>query len=202
MPSEDSSRDKIPPLATPCTACGHVYNWHFSSGSKTCTAHQGECGCPGFAWEPPDSASSSPDEQCGRCPHAEFEHGQFSCRACLNEDRGSDSVHAFAPAEPKAPECEHPRPYNYGLRNGPPVRRFWLCQDCKARWETVGDEIAPEAEPPRRPPYAVAYATEDGMQYEVALPGDATVCAQQGALVITHGSAVQALIQIRPMEGA
>jgi hypothetical protein len=56
--------------------------------------------------------------------------------------------------------------------------------------------------PPRRPPYAVAYATEDGTQYEVALPGDATIRAEGGALIVTHASAVQGLTQARPMEGA
>jgi hypothetical protein len=54
--------------------------------------------------------------------------------------------------------------------------------------------------PPRRPPYAVAYATEGGAQYEIALPGDATIRAEGGALIITHASAVLALTMARPME--
>jgi hypothetical protein len=54
--------------------------------------------------------------------------------------------------------------------------------------------------PPRRPPYAVAYAVEGGAQYEIALPGDATIRAHEGALIITHASAVLALTQARPME--
>jgi hypothetical protein len=56
------------------------------------------------------------------------------------------------------------------------------------------------AQPPRRPPYAVAYAIEGGAQYEIALPGDATVRAVDGALIITHASTVLALTQARPME--
>jgi hypothetical protein len=56
--------------------------------------------------------------------------------------------------------------------------------------------------PARRPPYAVAYALEGGAQYEIALPGDATVRFADGALIITHASAVLALTQARPMEGA
>lgn len=55
--------------------------------------------------------------------------------------------------------------------------------------------------PPRRPPYAVAYTLADGERYEVALPGDATIRAVEGALLITHASAVLALTQARPMEG-
>jgi len=92
------------------------------------------------------------------------------------------------PPEPEAPEEPvDPLPDLEGMK---PIG--WT-----AEWT---DGVQPL--PCRRPPYAVAYELASGEQYEVALPGDATVCAQQGALVITHGSAVQALIQIRPMEGA
>ncbi|MGN6128500.1 MAG: hypothetical protein ACTHON_18230 [Humibacter sp.] len=115
-----------------------------------------------------------------------------------------------AESEPEAPECEHewgdwhrvPSPGDSHYENR-------QCARCRA-WDNENLRILrrnsqatkSEAQPPRRPPYAVAYATDDGTQYEVALPGDATVCAHEGALVITHGSAVQALLQIRPMEGA
>jgi hypothetical protein len=47
----------------------------------------------------------------------------------------------------------------------------------------------------------VAYATVGGAQYEIALPGDASVRAVDGALIITHDSAVLALSHVRPMEG-
>jgi len=78
------------------------------------------------------------------------------------------------------------------------------CANCGA---VTGDaclnEAPPEPEaPPRRPPYAVAYAIEGGAQYEIALPGDATVRPIDGALVITHASAILALTNVRPLEGA
>lgn len=55
--------------------------------------------------------------------------------------------------------------------------------------------------PKRRPPYAVAYSVGDHA-YEIALPGDATVAAVDGVLVITHAlGPVAGIVQARPMEG-
>jgi hypothetical protein len=45
----------------------------------------------------------------------------------------------------------------------------------------------------------VAYALEDGTAYEVALPGDATIRADDGVLIIMHTqSPVKGLVQTRP----
>jgi hypothetical protein len=54
--------------------------------------------------------------------------------------------------------------------------------------------------PPRRPPYAVAYALASGELYEVALPGDAVATVEHGVLKISHPEGVSALVQVRPME--
>lgn len=101
----------------------------------------------------------------------------------------------IAPPEPEAPDCEHP--------DGCPDRA--LCAPgCGFADQLQGVRLMPrpEGESPRRPPYAVAYAIEGGAQYEIALSGDATIRAEDGALIITHASAVLALTQARPMEGA
>lgn len=61
-----------------------------------------------------------------------------------------------------------------------------VCQACLAG--AHGPNVHREEPPPqpeRRPPYAVAYSVQ-GHLYEVALPGDATVRAVDGALVIQH----------------
>jgi hypothetical protein len=47
----------------------------------------------------------------------------------------------------------------------------------------------------------VAYAVEGGVEYEIALSGDASVRAIDGVLVIAHSSAVLALSNVRPVEG-
>lgn len=76
------------------------------------------------------------------------------------------------------------------------------CSACGFPAEDCAHDAPQVPEPPRRPPYAVAYAIEGGPQYEIALPGDATVRAVDGALVITHDKPVLAMGQVRPMEGA
>lgn len=160
--------------------------------------------------EPPDSARSSPDDVC-QCGHARLDHqdseGPFvaQCDACRSENWR----HAFALAKPEAPvpvredcgvcgephdsmDCpgpEAPETVNPlpGLEDMKPVG--WT-----AEW---ADGVQPMS---RRPPYAVAYAIEGGAQYEIALPGDASVRAVDGTLIITHDSAVLALSHVRPME--
>jgi hypothetical protein len=76
-------------------------------------------------------------------------------------------------------------------------------------WAAMGcdcDETSPdpcEAAPPpqapsRRPPYAVAYSVQ-GAPYEVLVPGDATVLAVDGQLLIGHeGRTVSGIVQVRP----
>jgi hypothetical protein len=57
----------------------------------------------------------------------------------------------------------------------------------------------PPPQPDRRPPYAVAYSVQ-GHLYEVALPGDATVQAVDGALVIQHAfGPVAGIVRVLPV---
>ena len=71
--------------------------------------------------------------------------------------------------------------------------------------EAMASAIYPEAEPPppqpeHRPPYAVAYSV-NGHLYEVALPGDATVQAVDGALIIQHSlGPVAGIVQVLPVK--
>lgn len=97
--------------------------------------------------------------------------------------------------EPEAPKCSHPQ--GCLLQRG--------CADSCA----FGDQLRgvaitprPEAQPPSRPPYAVAYQAGDGQLYEVALAGDAVATVEHGVLKVSHPSGVASIIQIRPMEGA
>lgn len=170
--------------------------------------------------EPPGSASSSPDEDCATCGHWRDSHNTIGdhCNVCHTIDSASRRcIHDFVPAEPEAPtaaqeaamdelthlrqemeatEPEAPECGPCGQCPHPADEHsiYGCADDCACEW------MPPKTQPPRRPPYAVAYATEGGAQYEIALPGDATVRAVNGALVITHASAVLALTQARPME--
>lgn len=90
----------------------------------------------------------------------------------------------------------------------------WPCDDCGAqvpageKWCTNPDcqeiakrRLAAQAppQPDRRPPYAVAYSVQ-GHLYEVALPGDATVQAVDGALVVRHHlGPVAGIVQVLPV---
>lgn len=98
--------------------------------------------------------------------------------------------------EMEPPECQKPQ----GCDKVVPC-----IPGCAVASRTLHEKLAQAAQPPRRPPYAVVYAVEGGTEYEVALPGDATVRAVDGALVVTHSRPVLALTIVRPMgaeEGA
>jgi hypothetical protein len=63
--------------------------------------------------------------------------------------------------------------------------------------EGLHDEPPPQ--PDRRPPYAVSYSVQ-GHLFEVALPGDASVRAVDGALVIQHHlGPVLGIVQVLPV---
>ena len=71
--------------------------------------------------------------------------------------------------------------------------------------EAMASAIYPEEEPSppqpeRRPPYAVAYSV-NGHLYELALPGDATVVALDGTLIIEHSlGPVAGIVQVLPVK--
>lgn len=73
------------------------------------------------------------------------------------------------------------------------------CQDCLAGVHGPNAHRESPPQPDRRPPYLVAYSVQ-GHLYELALPGDATVAALDGRLVITHSlGPVAGICQIAPI---
>jgi hypothetical protein len=77
-----------------------------------------------------------------------------------------------------------------------PFRAY--CRVCDDVHEPHKDCPSPP-QPDRRPPYLLAYSVQ-GHLYEVALPGDATVAALDGRLVITHRlGRVAGICQIAPI---
>lgn len=97
------------------------------------------------------------------------------------------------PNEPEAPECDHP--------SGCQFKDSGCVKTC-----AFGDQLKgiammprPKAAPPRRPPYAVAYALASGELYEVALPGDAVATVEDGVLKISHAAGVAYIVQVKPM---
>lgn len=112
--------------------------------------------------------------KCG-CGHVQGEHRTFEAGGCTNCRCKSFNL---PPAEPPmTPEEEEEAPED----------------------EPIDTGIDTPQQPQRRPPYAVAYSVQ-GHLYEVALSGDATVRAVDGALVITHHlGPVAGVVQVRPM---
>lgn len=159
-------------------------------------------------------ASGGPDEQCENCGHRHEEH-QDSNAVCLWRVpyRAVCGCQRFVQPGAPVPVREDcgvcGEPHDSMDCPGPPIRGCDHPDGCQfqgagcLRMCAYEGMFRPEssAPAPRRPPYAVAYATEGGAQYEIALPGDASVRAEDGALIVTHDSAVLALSHVRPMEG-
>lgn len=170
-----------------CEGCGHTEGEGCGCPPR-CT-----CGCPrgshmgkpqgciphGFheyseVPEPPLTPEEEEEAPEDRCTCGET--------ACESELCDCDSVPC--PVDHAAEE----------LAEGPPCSEVEGCDgNCCAK-------APPPPQPDRRPPTLVAYSVQ-GHLYEVALPGDATVQAVDGALVITHAlGPVNGIVQCAPME--
>jgi NAD-dependent SIR2 family protein deacetylase len=121
--------------------------------------------------------------RCGWKPREEPEEEahDFSspshCKACMRAWIGPDAVLGDEP--PLTPEEEEEAAPEVAVDDfGQPIRECYAC-------DRVGCSGCVPPQPERRPPYAVAYSVQ-GHLFEVALPGDATVRAVDGALVIQH----------------
>lgn len=232
MPCEDCSRaEKCPPCVNEpegsassspdeCASPSGQHCWHYRSeipGDECCVCEKRQLD------DPPADAETAGEPECS---HESWEvYGTWrKCADCRHEwdepeapttaqeatmQELTDLRQEMEAIELKVPE--EPLCHSCGQRAGTWFDRSVCAEPCGSMHDrcsncgaVTGDACLNEAptEPPRRPPYAVAYATEGGAQYEIALPGDATIRAHEGALIITHASAVLALTQARPMEGA
>lgn len=202
-----------------CT-CGHVKAVHTGVGDAVC-AH---CRCQVFVcdhsacgWKPPEE----PEPRCVGCGHTDGEGcgcppKRTLCGSC---DAGLPMECTCPPEEcvcdspeepPLTPEEEEELPPERGccgnpnctcggscdcdqVAEGPPCSEVEGCDgNCCAK-------APPPPQPDRRPPYAVAYSVQ-GHLYEVALPGDATVQAVDGALIIRHHlGPVAGIVQVLPV---
>lgn len=147
--------------------------------------------------EPEKPCTCGPDEACGDCPAPPEEDPPLTPEEHNLGPEGVDCVFDACPRDPD--DCEH------GCRaaadelsreanemeppEGPEGRPICACgyDPHLEKEHRPGCKLfsAPPPQPERRPPYAVAYSVQ-GHLFEVALPGDATVKAVDGALVIQH----------------
>lgn len=134
---------------------------------------------------------------CDDCSRTE------NCPPCVNDpecpegngphcfDHGPDCCHCGKSAEepPLTPEEEE----ELSEGEGPPCSEVEGCDGgCCAK-------APPPPQPAGRPPFAVNYSVQ-GHLYQVAVPGDATVKAVDGALVIQHYlGPVAGIVQVLPI---
>lgn len=183
-----------------CDDCGAAWSRNWSKGGEKSEEHDfvSPAHCAGCmrAWLPPGAVPGC--EGCGHPEHSgvcrELEMpgspGDVDECGCL-DDRES-------PLTPEEEE-ELPAPYLPGAAeaeekldlNVRPLTGSTLDAD------EVIDPLPPQ--PDRRPSYLLAYSVQ-GHLYEMALPGDATVAALDGRLVITHQlGPVAGICQIAPI---
>lgn len=144
------------------------------------TAGESECTCSSGNPEnyegPARDCPVHGEPEAPVCSHDRWSKFYEKCMDCGFAPEASASGAKEAPCE----GCEHP---DHG--DDP-------CGSCPC-----GHSVPQPA--PRRSPYAVAYELQDGSAFEVALPGDATVRADDGLLIIHHAqSPVKGLVQVKP----
>lgn len=170
--------------------------------------------CPPCVNEPEDS----PHDRC-KCGHIRFRHQREDAadRHCANascqcEDfrpRGKRMVDVELPEPPLTPEEEEELSPEPSCCGNPNCTCEGSCDcdqapedcDCDSSFPDPcpGQEEVPPPRPERRPPYAVAYSVH-GHLYEVGVPGDASVRAVDGALIVTHHlGPVAGIVQILPI---
>ena len=194
MPCDDCSRaEGCPPCvneSSPQAEC--EVPWHAHTGGPTD--------------RPLDTCKPDPiiNNRC-KCRHDRFRHcfgkvdGACSKPSCDCEAYVPVTVETVELPEPEGPEytscdaCGHIEPEHASTTGS--------CLECAClAWRHALDLAPPQ--PERRPPLSVAYSVVGGHAYEVSIPGDASVTAEDGALIIKHPSAeILAITRVAPMEG-
>lgn len=146
------------------------------------------------------ASNDSSSDRC-KCGHIRFRHQREDAadRHCAN---ASCECEDFQPRSKRVVDVELPEPplTPEEEEQAPEDKAKAICGRCytdHARGSCEPAEAPPQ--PERRPPYAVAYSVH-GHLYEVGVPGDASVRAVDGALIVTHHlGPVAGIVQILPI---
>jgi len=177
----------------------HCFDHGPQAATRTC------CQCGALPEEPAGCiACGGPDCICDdrcTCGHKRKHHNAFWCNKCRAKGAPIHiQAHRF--------ELETIEGWPCGACGATVPGNLDWCPACdelasdaaEAAEAALHDEWSPPIQMPRRPPYAVAYAVQDGHVYEIALPGDATVIAEDGLLKISHAlGPVLAITHVSPM---
>lgn len=174
MTSSESKEPKGSERSSTKCRCEHSGAWHPYGNGEACTADG--CTCEVF-W--PRLKKPEPEEE------AHVYVSPAHCKACMRAWIGPDAVLEDEP--PLTPEEEEVVAAKFEAADAehlPPPEA--ICGNCYTDHAQGSCEPSePPPQPERRPPYVVAYSVQ-GHLFEVALSGDATVRAVDGALVIQH----------------
>lgn len=184
----------------PMCRCSHGRNAHFGVASPVCC----ETGCACQKFQAPEAPTDPPKaEEVCRCGHRQGLHVNKSGRTpgyCARS--GCGCVGFQAPEAPVDPPKAEEKGHDFvGPDHCDECDRAWAMRMQQSGMIPRRSEMA-EAypAPERRPPYSVAYAVDGGHEYEIAVPGDAMVIAEDGVLKILHYCRpVAGIVQIKPM---
>lgn len=202
--AKEQTASAVSSLSEPVCTCGCTRSQHMGKpkGCQPHGFHEFEAGSPApvplseaplydvakKAHEEKQAAFQAVQERAAKeCPpgvHSMFDPCPGDCANLIPDEP------PLTPEEEEQAECpcvlRSPEDYDGPMR------------DCPIHGDLDIQPAPPQ--PVRRPPYAVAYSV-DGHLYEVALPGDATVTAVDGALVIKHGAGqVAGIVGIQPID--
>ncbi|MFD5107145.1 hypothetical protein [Streptomyces cinereoruber] len=183
-------RDDAPAEPEECEhscSCGHEHCDHSSSG------YCKQCSCEDSNGHYPNECDATPS--CV-CEHAKADHDETQiCYAC--------ECGAYRPDRPEPGGCagcgSQDSWVDRSICAEPCGSMHDCCSNCGAVLGYCALEHLPQ--PERRPPLRVAYSVAGGHAYEVCVPGDVAVTAQDGALIITHPEAqVLAIVRVAPFK--
>lgn len=180
-----------PPKAEEVCRCGHQWGFHVAGPGPGDDCVWSGCFCENFR---PDGTP-----MC-RCDHPRDDHYRQGSRACAWICKCTAFQAPEAPADP--PEAEEKGHDFVGPDHCDECAHLVAMQVQQGRMIPRPEAVTIEAypAPERRPPYSVAYAVQGGYEYEIAVPGDAMVIAEDGVLKILHYCRpVAGIVQIKPM---
>lgn len=187
-----------------CGTCAHPRYMHsmpnFCAGDVLTPQGDDRDNCPCHAFVPADAETAGEPEayehdwsEWGAVYHGGAKQWR-KCFAC-GETESRTAMVSSEQYEPEAPECKYPGGCPLTSEQCPPGNGCAF----DAQLKGIAMMPRPEAQPPRRPPYAVAYALASGELYEIALPGDAVATVEHGVLKVSHPAGVDRMVQVKPM---
>lgn len=175
--------------------CGHTGKAHPLMGAgHPCTNHG--CDCRAFVKVPLPTVIND----CCKCSHDRFRH----CYDTVDGPCSKPDCDCKAYAPVTVETVELPEPKHSADRAHEDCPTCWEASEaeCMCCTPALADEPWAPPQPERRPPLTVQYSVAGGHPYEVSIPGDASVTAEDGVLIIKHPSAqILAITRVAPMEG-